>query len=179
MANNRNGVPYTRRNTRAQNERDRVERLESQVTLLTEEINSLREKCRNRFYVFETKHSMQNFEENLALYLYPQGRIFARTEIFPTLMTWLNGQRDTSQRSDAESRWEQVKHAVPWNQSHENVLTKLRNLLPDIKQPPEMWEPVSFTEVENRCIRELNHLSQVLADWIGQEEIAREQTEAL
>ena len=179
MADNRNCVPYTRRNTPAQNERDRVERLESQVALLTEEINSLHEKCRNRFYVFETKHSMHSFEENLALYLYPQGRIFARTKIFPRLMTWLNGQRDTPQRSDAESRWEQVKDEVRWNRNHENVLTKLRNCLPDITQPVAMWEPISFTEVENRCIRDLDHLSQCLADWIGQEEIAREQTEAL
>ena len=179
MAEKRNGVPYSRRNTRAQNDRERMERLESQVAQLTDDMNSLREKSRNGFYVFETKHSMQNFEENLALYLYPRGRIFARTEIFPRLMTWLIGQRNTPQGRDAKSRWQQVRNEVQWNRSHENVLTKLRNLLPDITQPVAMWEPVSFTEVENRCIRDLYRLSQCLADWIGEEENAREQIEAL
>ena len=140
MADNRNGTPRTRRSTRAQNERDRVERLESQVARLTEEMNSLRERCRNGFYVFETKHSMQNFEENLALYLYPRGRIFAKTEIFPRLMSWLNGQRRTPQGLDAKNRWQKVKNEVRWNRSHENVLTKLRNLLPDITQPVAMWD---------------------------------------
>ena len=179
MADNRNGAPYSRRNTRAQNERDRMERLESQVARLTQEMSSLRERCRNGFYVFETKHSMHSFEENLALYLYPRGRIFARTEIFPRLMTWLNGQRDTPQGRDTRSRWLKVRNEVRWNRNHVNVLTKLRNLLPDITQPVEMWEPVSFTEVENRCIADLCRLSQCLADWIGEEENTREQIEAL
>ena len=153
--------------------------LDSQVARLIEEMNSLREKCRNGFYVFETKHSMQNFEENLALYLYPRGRIFARTEIFPRLMTWLNGQRNTHQGRDAKSRWQQVKDEVQWNRNHENVLTKLRNLRPDITQPVEMWEPVSFTEVENRCIADLYHLCRCLANWIGEDKNIREQIEAL
>ena len=179
MADNRNGVPHSRRNTRARTERERMERLESQVARLTEDINSLRERCRNGYYVFETKHSMQNFEKNLALYLYPRGRIFARTEIFPRLMTWLNGQRNTPQGRDARGRWLKVKNEVRWNRSHENVLTRLRNLLPDITQPVAMWEPVSFTEVENTCIRDLYRLSQCLADWIGEDENAREQIEAL
>ena len=94
-------------------------------------------------------------------------------------MTWLNGQRNTPQGRDAKSRWQQVRNEVQWNRSHENVLTKLRNLLPDITQPVEMWEPVSFTEAENRCIRDLDHLSQRLADWTAEEENVREQIEAL
>ena len=179
MANNGNGVPYSRRNTWAQTERERVQRLETQVAQLLQEMNSLRERYRNGFYVFATKHSMHTFEENLALYLYPRGRIFARTEIFPRLMTWLNGQRDTPQGRDARSRWLKVRNEVQWNRSHENVLTKLRNLLPDITRPVAIWEPISFTEAENRCIRDLDHLSQCLADWIGEEENTREQIEAL
>ena len=142
-------------------------------------MNSLREKCRNGFYVFQTKHSMQNFEENLALYLYPRGRIFARTEIFPRLMTWLNGQPNTPQGRDAKSRWQQVKDEVQWNLNYENVLTKFRNLRPEITQTVAMWEPVSFTEVENRCIADLYHLCQFLADWIGEDKNTREQIEAL
>ena len=153
--------------------------LDSQVARLIEEMNSLREKCRNGFYVFATKHSMQSFEENLALYLYPRGRIFARTEIFPRLMTWLNSQRNTPQGREAKSRWLQVRNEVQWNRNHENVLTKLRNLRPDMTQPVAMWEPVSFTEVENRCIADLYHLCQCVADWIGEDKNAREQIEAL
>jgi hypothetical protein len=133
-------------------------------------MNSFRDKCRNGFYVFETKHSLQNFEENLALYLYPRDRIFGRTEIFPRLMTWLNIRRDTPHRLDANDRWLQVKREAHWNPCHEHVLTKLRNLLPDVSQPVALWHPVSFNEEERRCIADLDRLGQRLTELIEEEE---------
>jgi hypothetical protein len=163
----------------ADNENQRVTRLEREVSRLTEEMNSFRDKCRNGFYVFETKQSLQNFEENLALYLYPRDRIFGRTEIFPRLMTWLNIRRDTPHRLDAKDRWLQVKREAHWNPCHENVLTKLRNLLPDVSQPVALWHPVSFHEEERRCIADLDRLGQRLTELIEEEENEREQIEAL
>jgi hypothetical protein len=150
----------------------RVADLEGEVFKLKDEMKSLKEKCRNGFYVFEEKHLLQHFEENLALYLYPRGRMFGKTEIFPRLMTWLNDRRNTREGVVANNKWVEVKydHGVQWNQHHEEVLTKMRNLLPDTTHPVEMWNPISFTEKEKRCIADLNHLSKCLTALIEKRE---------
>ena len=64
----------------------RVANLERQVFTLNDEMTSLREKCRNGHFVIVAKDKLQIFEENLAMYIHPRGRMFGKTEIFPNLM---------------------------------------------------------------------------------------------
>ena len=165
----------------AENDGEKVARLERDLAELKREMTSFKEKCRNGFYAFEAKPLLQNFEENLALYVYPRGREFGKTAIFPSLMNWLDIRRNTRQGMDARNRWLQVQDELQLSQNHQGVLTKLRNLLPYINQqlPVEEWNPVSFTEQEKRCIEDLHHLSERLAEWIYEEENDREQIEAL
>ena len=69
---------------------DRVANLEKQVFALNNKMTSLKEKCINGHFVIVTKRDLEIFEENLAMYVYPRGRMFGKTEIFPNLMNWLN-----------------------------------------------------------------------------------------
>ncbi|CAB4032597.1 Hypothetical predicted protein [Paramuricea clavata] len=158
----------------------RVADLEGEVLQLKNEFKSYKEQCRNWFFVFEEKHTLQNFEENLALYLYPRGRVFGKTEIFPRLMNWLYVRRNTPQGVVANSKWLKIKQEeVQWSPHHQEVLMKFRNLLPSTTQSVEMWNPVSFTEIEMRCIANLNCLSERLTKLIEDEENERELIETL
>ena len=148
----------------------RVANLERQVFTLNDEMTSLREKCRNGHVVIVAKDQLQIFEENLAMYIYPRGRMFGKTEILPNLMNWLNRRRNTPQGVRANDRWLRVQHEVQWTRHHEDVLAKLRNYLrPDITQPVETWNPVLLTEEDNTCIADLYRVSRRLTEWIEDE----------
>ena len=153
----------------------RVANLERQVFTLNDEMTSLREECRNGHFVIVAKDQLQIFEENLAMFIYPPGRMFGRAEIFPTLMNWLNLRRNTPQGVRANDRWLRVQHEVQWRRHHEDVLARLRNYLrPDITQPVETWNPVLLTEEDNTCIADLYRVSRRLSEWIEDEENERE-----
>ena len=153
----------------------RVANLERQVFTLNDQMTSLREKCRNGHFVIVAKDKLQIFEENLALYIYPRGRMFGKSEIFPKLMNWLNLRRNTPQGVKPNNRWLRVQHEVKWKSHHEDVLAKLRNYLwPDLTQPVETWNPVSLTEEDNTCIADLSRFSRRLTEWIEDEENERE-----
>ena len=158
----------------------RVADLERQVFTLNDELTSLREKCRNGHFVVVAKDRLQIFEENLAIYIYPRGRMFGKTEIFPKLMNWLNLRRNTPQSVKPNNRWLRVQREVKWKRHHGDVLAKLRNYLPpDITQPVETWSPVSLTEEDNTCIADLYRVSRLLTEWIEDEENEREVITAL
>ena len=153
----------------------RVANLERQVFTLNDQMTSLREKCRNGHFVIVAKDKLQIFEENLALYIYPRGRMFGKSEIFPKLMNWLNLRRNTPQGVKPNNRWLRVLHEVKWKRHHEDVLAKLRNYLrPDLTQPVETWNPVSLTEEDNTCIADLSRVSRRLTEWIEDEENERD-----
>ena len=88
----------------------RVANLERQVFTLNDQMTSLREKCRNGHFVIVAKDQLQIFEENLALYIYPRGRMFGISEIFPKLMNWLNLRRNTPQGVKPNNRWLRVRN---------------------------------------------------------------------
>ena len=151
----------------------------TKVNRLEREMTSLKEKCRNGVYAYEVKHSLQDFEKNLAQYLYPRNRIIGTTEIYPRLMNWLELRRNTPQGNMARNKWEQVCREIEWSRNHEDVLTKLRNLNPDLTAPIETWNPVSFTSKEKMYAADLTRLSHILTDRIEREENEREAIEAL
>ena len=150
---------------------DRVADLEKQVFALSNEIASLKENYRNGHFVIVAKRELEKFEENLAMYIYPRGRRFGNTEIFPRLMNWLNDQNGTPQGATANSRWLQVQRTVQWGLRHEDVLTRLRNYRPgDTTQKVETWNPLLLTQEDNTCIADLHHLTLRLTKWIEEEE---------
>ena len=141
---------------------------------MNDQMTSLREKCRSGHFVIVAKYQLQIFEENLAMYIYPQGRMSVKTEIFPNIMNWLNLRRNTPLK--ANDRWLRVQHEVKWKRHHEDALTKLRNYVPpDTTKPVETWNPVSLTEEDNNtCITDLDRISRRLTEWIEDEENEKE-----
>ena len=91
---------------------DRVANLEKQVFALSNEMASLKENYRNGHFVIVAKRDLEIFEENLAIYIYPRGRRFGKTEIFPNLMNWLNLRIGTPQGARSYNRWLQVQREV-------------------------------------------------------------------
>ena len=144
----------------------RVSTLEGKIFALDNDLKSLKEKCRNLSYINEAKHLLHNLEENLALYLYPRGWGFGKFEIFPSLIKWLNFRSGTPLGEVPNNKWLEVKRYLPWRQQHEEVLTKFRNLLPEMSQAIELWNPVSLNDAELKCIAELDALSRHLTQLI-------------
>ena len=150
---------------------DRVANLEEQVFALNNEMTSLKENYRNGHFVIVAKRDLEIFEENLAMYIYPRGRRFGKTEIFPNLMNWLNLRRNTPQGATANNRWLQVQREVQWGRRYEDVLVKLRNYRPpDTTQPVDTWNPLLLTQEDNTCIADLHRLSLRLTERIEEEE---------
>jgi hypothetical protein len=147
----------------------RVASLEGEIFHLSEELKSLKLKCRHGLYISEAKRLLQNFETNLALYLYPRGWRFGNDDIFPNLMKWLNDHRGTRLGDIANAKWSQLKHDMQWTLQHEAVLAKLGDLLPDITQPIEMWNLVSLKDEELQCITDLHLSSRRLTQLIHAE----------
>ena len=147
----------------------RIAELEGNVFQLDDELKSLKEKCRNGLYICEAKRLLQNFEENLALYLYPRGWVFGKFEIFPNLIRWLDARSGTPLGQVANAKWLVVQSHLPWTPQHEEVLANLRNLLPDIDQPIERWRLMSLNDTERECISDLQVLSQHLTALIQNE----------
>ena len=145
---------------------NRVASLEGKIFALDDELKSLKEKCRNWLYISEAKRLLQNLEENLALYLYPRGWGFGKSEIFPNLIKWLNVRRGTPLGEVPNNKWLEVQRSLPWTPQHEEVLAKFRNLLPDVTQAIELWNPVSLNDAELKCVGELEDLSQQLTQLI-------------
>ena len=147
----------------------RIAELEGTVLHLDGELKSLKEKCRHGLYICEAKRLLHNFEENLALYIYPRGWMFGKFEIFPNLMRWLDARRGTPLGEVANAKWLSVKRYLPWTPQHEVVLQNLRNLLPDLDQPIERWRLMSLNDTERECINGLQVLSQHLTRLIENE----------
>ena len=150
---------------------DIVANLEEQVFALNNKMTSLKENYRNGHFVIVAKRDLEIFEENLAMYVYPRGRRFGKTEIFPNLMNWLNLRRNTPQGATANNRWLQVQREVQWGRRYEDVLVKLRNYRPpDTTQPVDTWNPLLLTQEDNTCIADLHRLSLRLTERIEEEE---------
>ena len=143
----------------------RIAELRGNVFQLDDELKSLEEKCRNGLYICEAKRLLQNFEENLALYLYPRGWVSGKFEIFPNLIRWLDARRGTPLGEIANAKWLVVQRYLPWTPQHEEVLL---NLLHDIDQPIEGGF-MSLNDTERECINDLQVLSQHLTQLIENE----------
>ncbi|XP_028412476.1 uncharacterized protein LOC114535306 [Dendronephthya gigantea] len=135
-------------------DRKRISRLEDVFKKLQPQVDNLMKKNKN----LEIARITSNFEYGLAAYIYPPETKITFSPIFPSLMLWLNDERDTPEGVEGNRKWDEFVRSSHWSEAHERVFYKMLTFRKEIDYMNADFQE-RFDDREKLCVEDICQMS--------------------
>ncbi|XP_028414853.1 uncharacterized protein LOC114537937 [Dendronephthya gigantea] len=137
--------------------REYVKKLEGRIEFLEQRVTELEKQN----YSLQTGQIAFDFEKDLAIYIYPNGKKYGSRKIFTSMKNWLEMKKETPQGREANKKWNDLKKKFSWSEEHEKVFFKLLEFRRVFAHPQVDREaiqtqiPGDFNDEEKKRIRDM------------------------